>query len=406
MIALKEDRKKQKLHFAAIAMIIMACSLVFVASSHSDEEMVVTYNGKPLRMMISCSTSSGGYKTLDDWPACQGFPRSPKYILCSDNHILFSVRFTGKTNGNSFRVIVTSESSGNSSVEIPLTLNEGLNGIYDNRSRKLYVSRETGASKIAVLDEEVLTCKLELGGKELMTGTVMIDRAEVGGAWMCQYQTYDPLGYPTLSFADDFIKGFYYKLGDTAFIWDKVFCMGDIVCSKAQFAASGDSEGADKVDFALWCGHGPVDVHGSYMRFFKGLINGQMQEGDNLYWSEVSWGDKDMEWMIANTCRYLNGTDAELKQLANGAHLILGYATKMNVCRDAGEYFALRLREMSIKEAWFKQCYKLQPVGKTARVFGAAYCANETLQNGWPVYVKRDPRPQSVYTHWDYTKGN
>jgi hypothetical protein len=32
-----------------------------------------------------------------------------------------------------------------------------------------------------------------------------------------------------------------------------------------------------------------------------------------------------VDWVILNTCNQLNGTDAELKVMANGVHLICGW---------------------------------------------------------------------------------
>ncbi len=139
------------------------------------------------------------------------------------------------------------------------------------------------------------------------------------------------------------------------------------------------------------------------MRFFVDLVGGQKQEPDKLYWTEVCWGNTDVDWLVANTCNFLNGTDAELKQMFGGLHLVLGYATDMTIFCVAGEYFANRLEVQGIKDAWHRQCDQYQPPGNTSRVFGRTACMGESFPTDGPVSVNRDSVSTSGYSHDDFT---
>jgi len=209
----------------------------------------------------------------------------------------------------------------------------------------LYLDSTSSSNKIKVMDEEVVTFYLEVppGGTYVESNSVMVDRAEVGVEWQSDYGTYDPCSSTwatTLNCSDDFSEGFYDKLGSSPFEWYKNFNNGDLDSKESHWKAAGDSDYVDSVDIAVWCGHGPVDATGPYLRFFVDKIGGVKQPPDKLYWSEIDWGNDDVEWVILNTCRYLNGTDTQLKQMAYGVHLICGYKTRMDVFCAAGAYFA------------------------------------------------------------------
>ena len=346
-------------------------------------------------------------KALDDWPEDTGSPRLPKYLFGSDNDIF--IRVTGPAGlGNAYFVVqVTSESD---ATGIPINLREVSSGIYRNDSADGELLRLSDTSSqgapadyIKVIDEEVLTFAAKANGTEVCLKDVKVDRAEIGVEWQSDYDTYDPLSYTyhTLYTADDFATGIYDNIGDSSLSWFKNFNNGDIDSKESHFASWGDSSWADAMDIVVWTGHAPP-TH--YLRFFVDLVGGVKQPVVQFYWDEIAWGDKDADWVVLNTCNFLNGTDAQLQAMANGVHLICGYATDMTIFAAAGHYFADQLEERQIRDAWHKQCEQYQPSGNTARVFGGSENGIETFQYGGPVLVARDPSGSSTYTHWDYTK--
>jgi hypothetical protein len=231
---------------------------------------------------------------------------------------------------------------------------------------------------------------------------VVVDSCEAGIEWQVDYPRYDPVSWGhSIAYAQDFTVGFYNNLGTANQVWRKNFNNGDLASMKSHFAAATDSAYADSVDIVMWAGHGPVE-NGPYMRFFVDLVGGVKQPADRLYWTDASWGENDVEWVVLNTCSFLNGTDAELKQMAKGVHLICGYVTTMEMIRDGGTYFSQKLREMSLKEAWFDQADEYQDPGRVARVFGATTCMGDSLGSTGPIPISRDPNEQSTYTHEDH----
>jgi hypothetical protein len=347
---------------------------------------------------------------LVDWPASGDYPRSPRYMFGENDPIyveLFGMQADpGVQETLNSIVKVTSESD---TTGITLSLKE--TGVNTNVFRNdlalgelLYLSSSSeqgNGDKIKVLDEEVLTFAVDTGQGYVTFGTVKVDRAEAGVEWQSNYSTYDPT-YGSILCADDFAQGFYNNIGTANLVWSKNFDNGDLESKESHFASGGDGAYADSVDIAVWCGHGIVNPT-PYMRFFVDLVDGQKQEPDKLYWTEICWGNTDVDWLVANTCNFLNGTDAELKQMFAGLHLVLGYATDMTVFCEAGEYFAGRLEVEGIKAAWHRQCDQYQPTGNTSRVFGRTACMGESFATDGPVSVNRDSVSTSGYSHDDFT---
>jgi len=368
---------------------------------------------------------------LRDWPTAGSDPRSPKYLFHKENPIYVQVRglgqnLTQETSPNAVRV--TSESGG----PLYLDLKETSGGSQTFRNswapngELLYLADGTSEGyykdTIKVQDEEVLNFELRcplIGAIASYedSNDVMVDRAEVGVEWQCDYDRYDPgdPGEPpfgTLDCADDYALGFMQNLGWpevplNPYSWWDVFANGDLASQEAHWDSAGDSCYADNVDFAAWCGHG-TRAHQlpRILRFFVDLIGGEKQPPDKLAWSEIQWGDEDLDWVVLNTCRFLDGTDVELKQMASGVHLICGYQTDMTVYAAAGEYFAdlMDTTGDSVRVAWHQQCQHYQPRGNTARVFGASQCVMDGVRaGGGPIFVSRDPTSSSSYSHWDRT---
>ena len=213
--------------------------------------------------------------------------------------------------------------------------------------------------------------------------------------------------YPTLNCSDECAGGFYSNLGTTTQVWFRNFNNGDLLSKEDHWDSAGDSSVADSVDFAFWCGHGTAESETPRaLRFFVDLVAGEKQAPGKLEWTEVDWGDTDLDWVVLNTCRFLKGNDTELKQMASGVHLICGYTTDMTIYCNAGDYFADRLDDSgkTIKQAWFDQAdeYQAEEDKNTARVFGASTCMSDSLGSTGPIQISRDPTSSSTYTHADH----
>ncbi|MHC4694814.1 MAG: DUF6345 domain-containing protein, partial [Planctomycetota bacterium] len=323
-----------------------------------DVVFTLTHNGlgfqdtvKVTVIHVELFIDAGYTKPLDDWPKDGDLLRSPKYMFGETDPIYVQVKNIG-TDPDVAETIydavsVNSESSLTSPPEpayVYLTLKEtGVDTqIFRNSEAAgelLYLftsSSEGNGDKIKIIDEEVLDFYLSIppGNTSYYKRSedVMVDRAEVIVEWQSDYDTYDT--YPTIGCADDFAEGFYDNLGTTNLVWFKNDNNGDLDSKEANWDYQYDSGYVDAADIALWCGHGPVDAAGPYMRFFVDTIGGLKQSADKLYWSEIDWGDIDADWVVLNTCSFLNGTDTELKQMissSRGVHLICGYKTDMTV---------------------------------------------------------------------------
>ena|GEM_PF-1973032 len=368
-------------------------------------------------IQVELFTDEDFTNTLDDWPKEKNPDkiRSPKYMFGENDPIYARV---GQLGTDPFEaehypsfVKVTSESD---TTGVYLTVREtGPNTqIFVNMEEEgelLYLaesSSDGSKAKIKVIDEEVLTfwLRIQPGSDNYVScKSVMVDRGEVGVEWQSAYGTYDT--YPTLNTSDECAGGFYTNLGTTSQLWFPNFNNGDLFSKEDHWDSAGDSSYADSVDFAFWCGHGTTESETPRaLRFFVDLVEGQRQAPDKLEWTEVDWGDTDLDWVVLNTCRFLKGNDTELKQMASGVHLICGYTTDMTIYAVAGEYFADRLVTMNIKDAWHKQCWKYQPSNNTSRVFGATACMYDFIGSTGPILTSRDPGSSSAYTHDDYTK--
>jgi hypothetical protein len=355
---------------------------------------------------------------LDDWPETATQLRSPKYIFGETNPIYVQVNWLGRdpqTAEPRYNFVkVTSTSAGQQWLNMYETGPDSQ--VFNNSAlpgELLYLAtdNEPGiGDHIKVVDEEVLTFWMDIqpGSGEYRTcNTVMVDRAEVGVEWQSNYGTYDT--YPTLDYSDECAEGFYNNLGTANLVWFKNFDSGDLASKESHWDSGGDSSYADSVDFAFWCGHGTaVSETPRALRFFVDLVGGAKQAADKLLWSEIDWGDKDLDWVVLNTCRFLDGTNDQLKQMVSdtrGVHLICGYVTDMTVYDEAGQYFADRLDEgVSVKQAWFEQGDEFQKEKdqNIARVFGAAECMNDSLAANGPIQTSRDPTSSSTYVYNDW----
>jgi hypothetical protein len=312
-------------------------------------------NGEKLKVKLEVFIDDKYSIPLTDWPETPDNPRSVRYLFGVANPIYVQVTGLGKNPEEieeiSRAVRVTSESD---KVGIFLDLKEtGPNtNVFRNVAKPLYLyylSQEKPIYDIKVMDEEVLTFYLISGEEYTKEYEVMVDRAEIGVEWQGRYDKYtDEVGRlkSNKHIARDFANG----LEKSSMGWFKVFANRDLGSKKSHWAAATDSaeNGADTVDFALWVGHGSREAESPddrFMRFFIDTKPG-LEPTDKLHWSEIDWGDLDADWIVINTCRFLQGTDEQLKQMiptapkSHAVRLILSYATDMTEVKVAGKYFA------------------------------------------------------------------
>jgi hypothetical protein len=359
-----------------------------------------------------------GIYELSDWPKTDTHPRSPKHMFGKTDQIYLRVDNLGTKNDEAEEVSdfvkVTSQDGGTRYIslkETGLATQIFMNKLaVDGQMQLLYLDDHDydndDGHKLKAITEPILVFWLDIqpgSGNYRSCKRLMVDRAEVGVEWQSAYGTYDI--YPTLNYSDECAGGFYNNLGTTTQVWFPNFNNGDLFSKEDHWDSAGDSSRADSVDFAFWCGHGTAESETPRaLRFFVDLVEGEKQAPDKLEWTEVDWGDTDLEWVVLNTCRFLNGNDTELKQMASGVHLICGYRTDMTIYNVAGQYFADKLKTMNIKAAWHKQCWKYQPNNNTSRVFGVTTCMGDYIAPTGPIPISRDPGPSSAYTHDDYTR--
>ena len=354
---------------------------------------------------------------LNDWPEEGSLPRSVKYLFGKNDAIYVKVdHYAPDSDTREFYEEAVKVSNGSDVVY--LDVNEGPADNYVICTNKwandelLFLDESTlddpdANDRIEVEDEDVLTFYLEVppqSGTYVESNSVMIDRAEVGVEWQSNYDTYDT--YPTLNYADECAEGFYNNLGTANFTWWQNFDNGDLNSEETHWDEAVDWGYADSVDFALWCGHGTASTETPRaLRFFVDWDPfGMKMLPDKLTWSEVDWGDQDVEWVVLNTCCFMKGTASELKVMAEGVHLICGYETDMTVFDVAGQWFADKLDEMNITSAWHNQCWKYQPSGNTSRVLGTSSTMADSLGYSGPIAISRDPTASSTYVLDDYTK--
>lgn len=181
---------------------------------------------------------------------------------------------------------------------------------------------------------------------------------------------------------------------------------------KSDTLGGNDYRLADDVDLAVFAGHG----------LGRNFIMNNAHNDHYAAVSDMKLGDRDLEWLLAFTCRFLEGstatqadlaaTKAQLGTMMNGLHLANGYATKMTVNSGSGARFAAwATAPYGVRVAWYRQAYDTRDntldTGDhiIARTFGSVNNVNDYL---WGYgNAGRDPAPYSAatagnYTIWDY----
>ena len=144
--------------------------------------------------------------------------------------------------------------------------------------------------------------------------------------------------------------------------------------SKEDFGRVGDITGeiSWQADFMVYIGHGiaadrdgneTIAVKGNYLHYnYDSSGNSHDNNSDcyddeyNLYTSEARFSHPRWVWLY--TCNFLANndyvSDAELKDMMNGTHILLGYATQCTLAGDVSQRFALELSlNKSIIDSFF-----------------------------------------------------
>lgn len=199
---------------------------------------------------------------------------------------------------------------------------------------------------------------------------------EVGVEWVNDYSAARAAGYPLsdLSYADDEAIAFYNYLGNVGFT--KVFNYGNSWAWESDFektaVGGGDYLYADNVDIVYFAGHGSPNT------FWFGVN----KDGDGAYpfrvhSSEASWGDKDLEWIIIQSCRVLEyAYRLNWNQVFEGFHGINSFHTTAYVFSDGrqGYWFAYFATTggLSTGAAWREATILVQPSDVYAAIYRAA----------------------------------
>ncbi len=189
------------------------------------------------------------------------------------------------------------------------------------------------------------------------------NQKEIGVEWINKYPY---LGKDFDSHCSRCAKGFYNILGDEGFT--QVFDKGDKKAWESHFEKSAvggeDYNYIDAIDYAFFAGHGNTSS-----LIFRQDTSGY--DGDDMYvrqahYSEVKWGDGDLEWIALVACHVLNvmHRDDWIRNAFDDDHLhgIVGFTDNVPSWQidDLGEYFATYLYNGdSFKEAWKKATNKV-----------------------------------------------
>jgi hypothetical protein len=230
----------------------------------------------------------------------------------------------------------------------------------------------------------------------------MVDRAEVGTEWQknydgnCSFWCYNLWDISTDLFGEQLFDNIG---GEPNLVWfkDPNFKNADFNSMLVHWHKYSDDFYADAVDLTSWSGHSTVGKVDGWHFFYEN------KKCVGLVRSATGLGNADADWAIFDTCNSLYASVEDLKNqlLTDGrcAHMFLGFwnSAGWSTWTDQGEYFAKRLKEVSIKQAWFDYCHYRQYPGTYVRVFYAEDCKDESLAGPGPIEVRRDPTKDSTW---------
>lgn len=238
------------------------------------------------------------------------------------------------------------------------------------------------------------------------------DVLEVGVEWVNIYDQFRER-YPEwagemedLQYSDDETEGFYSALGGED--WTQKFNWGNELAWECDFekaAVGGDDLSyIDAVDFAYFSGHGREDL------FAFNTDTDYDKYEMMVHYSEVQWGDQDLEWIVISASYVLNWDpeDYPIVQLRwgwpvfHGLHAMLGFHTSPDdeYCPNMGLYFVNFMTgyggqepAQTIGKAWEDVTKLLQTVRTIyGPVYGAMLGAGEQFfkgrhRIGWEDYL-------------------
>jgi len=220
--------------------------------------------------------------------------------------------------------------------------------------------------------------------------------------WVNYYDGYS--GLYDLNTTDDCVRGLDDLIADPNTNWQRGYNWGNSDAWERDWKSSHLSGGndyrlADDVDLAAFSGHG----------FGRNFVLNNANYDHYAAISDMRLGDRDLEWLLAYTCNFLNGTFSELGGMMHGLHLANGYATQMIVTSNGGRRFAYWAKApYGVRVAWYRQAYDSQPdtlqsgAHIVARVFGHRSNINDYL---WGYgSAGTDPPDYSATTASDYRK--
>lgn len=184
--------------------------------------------------------------------------------------------------------------------------------------------------------------------------------------------------------------------------------------SKNDFSSNGAI--SDNFDFMIYIGHGHAadDAKGNHIHFScsNGIANTTNDceiEAYNAYTSDIKFGSStsDLRWVWMYTCNFLTTgeyvTEDSLKEMMNGAHIVMGYASKATLCDAMAETFADYLRRgIPIFDAYFKAGHDgeggVEPLDHYQRVLYIPQARYETIYSP-AIYFEYEPSDVLIYTH-------
>ena len=192
---------------------------------------------------------------------------------------------------------------------------------------------------------------------------------EVGVWWINDYHLFPPPGLDNLDHCDEDAEGFY-NLLISSMGYTGRFDLGDFNAWETDWEKS--SVGGRDYDFVDTCDCVYFAGHGSPSSFFFG----EDHDGDDNYefrvhYTEVGWGDMDLEWAFISACEVLNhNTYTVWAQAFNDLHGITGFDTPMFDTADLGWRFALYgYYGYCIGDSWKYATEDDQPWGVWAAIY-------------------------------------
>jgi len=226
---------------------------------------------------------------------------------------------------------------------------------------------------------------------------------EMGVIWV---EDYSNIGGNNLVAAQENAEGFFLALAEIG--WAEVFNCGDYDAVERQFEAKEliglDHLYADDVDFVWFAGHGDRDSI-----WFGRKADPYGEHVGYAHYSEIILGDRDIEWIVFDSCLTLNNTPLEpgddpyiiyrWESVFKGLHAAFGFATEVQDCQilvwivwpiwytyeSAGKRFVNYMKEgYTIGDAWIRTTQDWQDSFIWAAMLGVGkQLEGEEYYYGW-----------------------